>query len=108
MSRLIRLLVAAFTLTLLLGAPLALEASPRAGAAGRAAASFDWLWRVLAQVWEKAGCSLDPFGLCMPEAPANPKAGCLIDPNGRCLPPVPAPTEAGCSIDPFGRCASGN
>ena len=108
MHRTLRSTALAFTLTALLGAPLASEAAPRAGAAGRAAASFDWLWRVLAQVWEKEGCRIDPDGLCVPEAPVNTKAGCLIDPNGRCLPPVPATTEAGCYIDPFGRCASGN
>lgn len=107
MSRFIRLLVVAFTLIALLGAPLASEAAPLRGA-GRVTASLDWLWRALAQVWEKEGCSLDPFGRCAPEAPVNTKEGCFIDPFGRCLTPSPTTTEAGCYIDPFGRCASGN
>lgn len=108
MSRLIRLLVAAFTLTLLLGAPLASEAAPRAGAAGRDTAPLSWFWSFLAQAWEKAGCSIDPDGRCADEALVNTKAGCSIDPFGRCLPPAPAATDNGCSIDPFGRCTSGN
>jgi hypothetical protein len=108
MSRLIRLLVAAFTLTALLGAPLASEAAPRAKAAGRATAPFSWIWSFLAQAWEKAGCRIDPDGLCVPEAPKNTKEGCLIDPNGRCVTGPQAVPDNGCHIDPFGLCASGN
>lgn len=55
-----------------------------------------WLWNALTSVWRKNGCSVDPFGHCLPE---TTKAGCSIDPFGQCL-----PVKAGCRIDPFGQC----
>ncbi|HSK76448.1 MAG TPA: hypothetical protein VLQ45_08305 [Thermoanaerobaculia bacterium] len=103
MSRSTRLLVVAFTLVTLLGAPLASEAAPRG--TGR---SFSWLWSFLAQAWEKEGCRIDPDGLCAPEAPVNTKEGCSLDPFGRCATTPQPVVENGCHIDPFGICISGN
>jgi hypothetical protein len=54
---------------------------------------------LLGNVWEKEGCSIDPYGL-------NGKNGCGLDPyglsgNGQLQ------GEAGCSIDPYGLCVNG-
>jgi len=59
----------------------------------------DWMWNALTSMWRtKAGCSVDPFGQCLPETTKN---GCSIDPFGQCLPET---LKNGCSIDPFGQC----
>lgn len=48
--------------------------TPRAGALSR-------LWRFLEAAWAKAGCQIDPSGLC---AQPTMDAGCEIDPSGAC------------------------
>jgi hypothetical protein len=58
-----------------------------------------WLWEALTSAWRtKAGCSIDPFGQCLPETTKN---GCSVDPFGQC---VTVTTKAGCRLDPFGQC----
>jgi hypothetical protein len=46
-------------------------------------------WSFVTGLWNKAGCSLDPYGLCRPE-PSDPvsdgDAGCSLDPYGHCHP----------------------
>ncbi len=85
-----RRLVIVVALFAFLGTPLASLAAPRA-TAGRTESRLDelspltWLWSLLERVWEKEGCSIDPFGRCLRE-PVTPKIGCSIDPFGRCLP----------------------
>lgn len=77
----------------------------------------EWVGRalgLLASVWGKTGCQIDPNGLCG-SSPAEPPlagdrtdTGCNIDPDGRCI-SVPAVLAAGqrdegCNIDPNGNC----
>ena len=59
---------------------------------------FSQLWSFL----RKAGCHIDPDGLCAT------KEGCNIDPNGRCATNTGQrpQTREGCNIDPDGRCAT--
>jgi hypothetical protein len=111
MSRWIRTLVAALTLAALLAAP----------GISAADSSFGSLWSFLTGSWLKAGCLIDPSGLCLAtdagcmidpdgrcaakKRPINGKAGCRIDPSGRCLDALPAAPDAGCMIDPNGLCA---
>jgi hypothetical protein len=71
----------------------------------------------LADLWEKAGCQIDPFGRCVvtptqdhqeptPPAGSQAKAGCRIDPFGACVAEPPAVPKAGCRIVPLGACAT--
>lgn len=67
-------------------------------------------WKLLAGVWTKEGCNIDPDGRCG-SAPVAPsplpiKEGCHIDPDGRCrFGSSSSFTDAGCNIDPNGRCS---
>jgi len=76
--------------------PRALQATPESAVLNL----FGRIWSLLRGNGSKAGCHIDPSGLCI-------KAGCNIDPNGRCVNgdqiPIPHP-KAGCEIDPNGRC----
>lgn len=47
--------IAVLVLGMVLGAPLASSAAPRA-----------WLWAFLARAWAKNGCHVDPNGRCAP------------------------------------------
>ena len=99
-----------FLLATFLMAPWA-SAAPQAGSAGSGPrAALSRLWSALTSFWSKAGCEIDPNGLCRP-ATVSPKAGCQADPDGRCLPGSglsPAPSlDAGCEADPSGRCLGG-
>lgn len=66
-------------------------------------------WALVSSLWEKAGCVIDPNGLCVvrpsPTLTSQP-AGCGIDPSGspETLTSQPLDGEAGCGIDPDGRC----
>jgi hypothetical protein len=86
-----RRLVLVLGLIAVLGTPLASLAGPHRAGAGRTEVRLDelppltWLWSLLERVWEKEGCSIDPFGRCVKEPVVVPKEGCLIDPHGRCL-----------------------
>jgi hypothetical protein len=110
-------------LAALLIAPWA-SAAPRHGSTHPASFSAEFMipdflsraWNLLAGVWTKVGCNIDPDGRCGP-VPAAPvqlptKEGCQIDPFGRCLSgssPILSPVssaDTGCQIDPFGRCGS--
>jgi hypothetical protein len=104
-----RRFVIVLTLLVVLGTPLVSFAGPHRAVSGHAESRVDevspltWLWSLLERVWEKEGCSIDPYGQCATE-PVTPKIGCSIDPFGRCLPePMIAP-KAGCRLDPNGQC----
>ena len=59
------------------------------------------LWNLLSAL--KAGCGMDPSGLCAPAstAPQVPSdIGCGADPSGRC---TSAQSDIGCGMDPNGR-----
>lgn len=96
-------------LALFLAAPWDAAAWPRLGGTrSRAVVSesagpdvFSGFLSFLSGLWEKAGCKLDPHGLC---APVQVENGCTIDPHGGC---APVQVENGCRIDPHGGCVSG-
>ena len=108
-------------LGLILGAPwaAALEARPDGvprQATWAARSTLDILhplWNLLARVWNKEGCTIDPLGGCVPKADSGAQAttskeGCRMDPLGGCLPGT-TPTngvqgDEGCTMDPLGRC----
>jgi len=48
-------------------------------------------WHELASLWDEEGCSIDPYGRCIP-GPGDGSSGSTT--NG----------DNGCSIDPYGRC----
>ena len=59
----------------------------------------------LRNIWEKAGCRIDPLGRCIqePDNPVVPPAGMsgtVVNSSGG----GQASVKAGCRIDPFGRC----
>jgi len=70
-------------------------------------------WSTVAALWAKAGCIIDPHGLCVATPPPTLDEGCVIDPHGGCAAvkgfvQASPPTEAGCILDPHGVCVSGN
>jgi hypothetical protein len=80
----------------ILSAPLA-SAAPIRPAKPRVERSLlSSIGDLLAVVWQKAGCSVDPWGT---------KAGARMDPLGD---PQPENLDAGCGIDPLGGCRSGS
>jgi hypothetical protein len=100
--------VALLVLCVALASPLATAAAPRPEGhsytdrftMGDAGDLFGWLRGALGSLWNKAGCEIDPNGLCV-------KNGCQVDPNGRCLDAPTPPTSTnknGCQVDPYGRC----
>jgi hypothetical protein len=109
-----RRMVTVFALIAVLGTPLSSMAAPRA-AAGRSEAhsaaapeSLAWLWSLLARVWAKEGCRIDPNGRCITDSQTTTDEGCSIDPYGPCLTGTQDNTDAGCMIDPYGRCIPGH
>ncbi|HKV11854.1 MAG TPA: hypothetical protein VJ725_27155 [Thermoanaerobaculia bacterium] len=46
---------------------------------------FARLESLLASVWSKAGCRMDPWGRCIESTPTT-EAGCRMDPLGLCEP----------------------
>jgi hypothetical protein len=68
---------------------------------------LDYLGGLLASLWLKTGCTMDPNGRCAPGAPTQgTNEGCTMDPLGRCTPRTQTHnTDTGCTIDPLGRCA---
>lgn len=67
-------------------------------------------WKTVVALWAKAGCIIDPHGLCVITPSPALDAGCILDPHGACAaaqgesPAQPPTTEAGCTIDPHGVC----
>lgn len=94
---------ALLVLCALLASPLAAAPKFRSESFTTAAADdlFGWLRGALSSIWSKAGCQVDPDGIC-----GTAKNGCQIDPHGRCLDKADTPvnTKNGCQLDPFGRC----
>lgn len=70
---------------------------------------LDYLGGLLASLWLKSGCTMDPDGRCAPGAPAqSTDGGCTMDPNGRCTTRTQnLSTDGGCTMDPLGRCTPG-
>jgi hypothetical protein len=93
--------IATLALCLILAASGPLAGKPQAGVTPKPAPSrlitipsdfFSPLWSRLLSLWSQNGCSVDPYGRCLPS-------------------PVPAPpvhTEGGCRIDPYGQCLPGS
>jgi hypothetical protein len=56
-------------------------------ASRNAVALFDTLWSRVTGAWTKAGCTISPWGQCLPNSATqtqNADAGCRIDPLGSC------------------------
>jgi len=93
MSRsLVRRLIAVLALSAFLGSPATSLAASRSAARHvriqtTAQALLSQLRNVLASVWEKEGCHIDPYGRCITDSPQETAdTGCSADPYGRCLP----------------------
>ncbi len=93
--------IGALALCLVLVAALPLAGAPQSGASSRPAATSEpasagfWtlLLRTVHSLWSKAGCRIDPYGICVSDPAATPTT---------------THTDAGCSLDPYGRCLSGS
>jgi len=63
---------------------------PAKAAAPAPASLLGRAWNLLATLWAKSGCAIDPDGRCVPHpdpaSAATPQGdtGCAVDPNGRC------------------------
>ena len=101
-------LIAVFALVLALGVVQASALPAREGAGRRQVENhthsvFSLVGDIFVTLWNKAGCTIDPLGGCVPSVPET-KEGCRIDPWGRCSSSTAPATDAGCGIDPWGRC----
>ena len=70
---------------------------------------FAGAWRLLARIWNKEGCMIDPHGACIPKSTVAPNsdAGCGIDPHGICIDIETSTSDNGCGLDPHGGCIGG-
>jgi len=98
-SSILRRLILVLALCAFLGVPATSLARPYAAARFSedrtvSASLLSRLWNAVVSVWEKEGCSIDPYGRCMPKSQTTPDSQNSAD--------------AGCSIDPFGRCTTGH
>jgi hypothetical protein len=51
-------------------------------------ATVPGFWSALTNLWQEAGCLIDPSGACVSEpepVTLSSDAGCIIDPNGTCI-----------------------
>jgi hypothetical protein len=78
-----RTLAAALVLSALLAGPIG--ATPPKAKPGPVSI-LSQAWSLVLQIWQKAGCGIDPDGRCVAApAPSNSAdVGCGIDPSGRC------------------------
>ena len=88
-SSILRRLIVVLALGALLGSPATSLAKPYAAARFSedrmvSVPLLSRLWNAVVSVWEKAGCSIDPFGRCVPNSQTTTDNGCSIDPFGRC------------------------
>ncbi len=106
--RIVRRAAVLILLALSLGTPWA-GASPLRLKGSTPRHVLDSLGGLLASLWLKGGCVIDPLGRCAPGAPPqSTDSGCTMDPLGRCAPGAQNPTtDGGCTMDPDGRCAPG-
>lgn len=96
MSRPTLRLIGSLALCLVLAASLPLAGTQQSGAAPprpiatQAIAPVGlWalVWTTVHSLWTKAGCSLDPYGRCLPASPTpHLDGGFRVDPYGTCLP----------------------
>jgi hypothetical protein len=75
----------------------------------RSAGVGSW-WNLLAGVWAKAGCTINPWGQCdASPSMLKTKEGPGTDPLGRfVVNQAPNTADAGCRIDPWGQCLPGH
>jgi hypothetical protein len=89
-SSTLRRLIVVLALGAFLGAPATSLAGPHSAARfseDRTAnvSLVSRLWNAVLRAWEKAGCSADPYGRCLPESQQKADNGCSLDPFGRCI-----------------------
>lgn len=93
------------------GWPAGGNEQPEEAARSAPATLLDRAWSLIAALWVKEGCGIDPSGRCFTgtaQQQPGTKEGCHIDPSGLCengpaQTPPPQP-KAGCHIDPNGHC----
>ena len=93
-SSILRRLIVVLALCAFLGIPATSLAGPHSAARFSedrtvSASLLSRVWDAMVSVWEKEGCTIDPYGRCAPKSQATTDdqksdAGCMIDPNGRC------------------------
>jgi hypothetical protein len=71
--------------------PAAKVIGPAKAAEPASATFLGRAWNLLAVIWAREGCNIDPNGRCVPHPPTEPvvtpltgESGCNIDPDGRC------------------------
>jgi hypothetical protein len=110
-------LIGSLALCLVLAAALPLAGAQQSATSPRPAATLEaapaglwtFVWRAVHSLWNKGGCSIDPYGRCLPGAPQQIDGGCRLDPYGRCMPGSTTPQlDGGCSADPYGICLHGS
>jgi len=111
-SSILRRLIVVLALCAFLGAPATSLAGSRFAARFSedrtvSVSLLSRLWNAVVSAWEKAGCSADPYGQCVPTSQTTTDNGCVIDPNGGCLDNLEK-ADNGCSVDPYGRCIGGH
>jgi hypothetical protein len=87
-------LICTLALCLVLTAALPLAGAQQSGTSLRHATTVEaapaglWtlVWRTVHSLWDKGGCRIDPYGLCLPGTSQQLDNGCRLDPYGRCLP----------------------
>jgi hypothetical protein len=101
---LLRLTLAVLAVSLILAAPLHGAAS-RGSATGPASRTspaslhLPGFWDWVTGIWAKAGCCIDPGGLCSP---------CANPPGPPVDPPAASNADEGCGLDPGGRTCAGH
>lgn len=88
-NSILRRLIVVLALCAFLGAPATSLAGPRSTARFSedrtvSAPLLSRLWNAVVSTWEKAGCSIDPYGRCLDNL-EKADNGCSVDPYGRCI-----------------------
>jgi hypothetical protein len=87
----VRRLVVVLALSAFLGSPATSWAGSRSAARHSrvpvaAQTPLSWLRNAIVRIWEKNGCSVEPYGQCLPATTQESlDNGCSVDPDGRCV-----------------------
>ena len=88
-SSILRRLIVVLALCAFLGTPATSLAGSRSAARFSedrtvSASLLSRLWNAVVSAWEKAGCTIDPYGRCLGSL-EKADNGCSVDPYGRCI-----------------------
>jgi hypothetical protein len=86
----VRRLVIVLALSALLGSPASSLAASRSSARhsrvpAATQTSLSWLRNAIVRIWEKNGCSVEPYGQCLPATQRSVGDSCSIGPDGQCV-----------------------